>query len=69
MINARGLRTEDTMESPLLSLITSASGLAGCHSNCVSDDLCLSWGNQSGLVCLFAGQLIVLFPKDDVICT
>lgn len=56
------------MESPLSSLLTSASGLVGCPSNCVSDYLGLSWGNQSGLVGWFVGHLIVLFPKDGVIC-
>lgn len=51
MINARGLGTEDTMESALLSLLTSAAGLAGRPSNCVSDYHGLSWHIQSGFVC------------------
>lgn len=38
--------------SHLPSVSTSASGMAGCHLNCGSDYHDISWGNQSGCVCL-----------------
>lgn len=39
------------LDSPhLLSFLTSASGKAGCHFNCVSDYHDLSWGNQAVLL-------------------